>query len=551
MICQFSSTLKKHFRVVLVTHIVVATLTACATPTPSPTPFPTTIPTPTAMPQPSATPEPTATPTPTETPTPVPTPTPTPPPPASHLLDIAWDDSSIYQEGLIGSEQEVLERLPDMTVYHMDLQVPDDFLLLQGHEEVRYVNQEDESLDAVYFRLFANLAGGAATVSEVKVDGEDVEPVHESQNSAVRVPLPATLPPGEQVVIQMDFEVELPHDMEINAGMFGYFDGTLLLHNVYPVIPAYDDDGWYAEVPPRFADVTYLDASFYVVRVTLPANLVAVASGVEVSREDEADARVLTFAAGPARDFFLAAGEDYIVVSEKVGDTTVNSYTFSERADRAEVALEFATGAVKSYSERFGICPYAEFDVLNSPMWVLGMEYPGVATIGDCLYDPNETVGGSPSLEMLEVTVAHEVGHQWFYNAVGNDQVNEPWLDEAVVQYLVELYYADVYGEDAVQRWRNWMSLRWDRVDRADIPIGMPVGAYTGREYSAIVYGRGPLFMVALAEEMGQETFDGFLRDYYESHKWSIGTTETFKQLAEHHCQCNLTALFEEWVYEK
>lgn len=79
----------------------------------------------------------------------------------------------------------------------------------------------------------------------------------------------------------------------------------------------------------------------------------------------------------------------------------------------------------------------------------------------------------------------------------------------------------------------------------------MSLTDYTdGREYSGIVYGRGPLFVTALAEEMGQETFDEFLRDYYESHKWGIGTTDTFRQLAEQHCQCDLTALFEEWVYK-
>jgi aminopeptidase N len=49
---------------------------------------------------------------------------------------------------------------------------------------------------------------------------------------------------------------------------------------------------------------------------------------------------------------------------------------------------------------------------------------------------------------------------------------------------------------------------------------------------------------------MGQEKFDGFLRDYYESHQWGIGTGEAFKQLAERHCQCDLAPLFEEWVYE-
>jgi aminopeptidase N len=152
---------------------------------------------------------------------------------------------------------------------------------------------------------------------------------------------------------------------------------------------------------------------------------------------------------------------------------------------------------------------------------------------------------------MLEPSVVHEVAHQWFYNAVGNDQLDEPWLDEAIVQYVVGLYFIDVYGESTDQAWSEALYGRWDRVDRADIPIGMPVSEYTSEEYGAIVYGRGPLFIAALAEEIGQKTFDEFLRDYYESHKWGIGTSVDFKQLAEEHCQCDLTTMFEEWVYEK
>jgi aminopeptidase N len=184
-------------------------------------------------------------------------------------------------------------------------------------------------------------------------------------------------------------------------------------------------------------------------------------------------------------------------------------------------------------------------------MQALGIEYPGIVGIALNLYDPNETVAGLPSPVMMEGTVAHEVAHQWFYNAVGNDQVDEPWLDEAMAQYLTGLYYLDTYGASAARSYRSSWNSRWDRVDRVEIPIGMPAGAYVDNEYGAIVYGRGPLFVTALAEEMGQETFDEFLRDYYESHKWGIGTGDAFKQLAEGHCQCDLTALFEEWVYEK
>jgi hypothetical protein len=174
----------------------------------------------------------------------------------SQPFDMAWEDRAIFREGLIDAERAVLGDLPGATVYHMDLQIPDDFLLLQGREQVRYTNQENEPLNEVYFRLFPNVAGGEATVSAVKVDDQDVEPVYELQNSAVRIPLAAALQPGEQAVLQMDFEVKVPREMGGNYGLFGYFDDVLVLDEFYPVIPVYDDEGWNVEVPPPNGDVT-------------------------------------------------------------------------------------------------------------------------------------------------------------------------------------------------------------------------------------------------------------------------------------------------------
>ena len=81
----------------------------------------------------------------------------------------------------------------------------------------------------------------------------------------------------------MDFEVSVPREMGGNYGLFGYFDGFLVLDEFYPVIPVYDDEGWNVEIPPDHGDVTYLDASFYLVRVTAPRELMVIASGVEVS----------------------------------------------------------------------------------------------------------------------------------------------------------------------------------------------------------------------------------------------------------------------------
>ncbi len=480
-----------------------------------------------------------------------PTNTPIPTPVASDPFNTAWDDRAVFRPGLIDAEREVVARLPGASVYRLDFQIADDFLRLEGQERVRYTNQEDVTLHEVYFRLFPNTAGGKAIVSAVKVDDQDVAPTYEFADSALRVPLPTALQPGEQTVIQMDFEVEVAQEMAGNYGLFGYFEGVLVLDEFYPAIPVYDDEGWNVEVPPPNGDVTYYDASFYLVRVTAPASLTVVASGIIVGSKHEADHQVLTFAAGPARDFYLAASEKYTVVSETVGETTVNSYAFPEWADGAKLALQYAADALTSFNERLGLYPYTEFDVVSTPMQALGMEYPGAVVIALALYDPEEKVLGLPSSVVLESTVAHEVAHQWFYNAVGNDQVDEPWLDEAMAQYLTGLYYVDTYDERAAQNYRSSWDDRWNRADRADIPIGLPSAAYERADYSPIVYGRGPLFITALAEEMGQEPFDQFLRDYYQSHQWGIGTSEAFRELAEQHCHCDLTALFEEWVYER
>lgn len=467
------------------------------------------------------------------------------------LFDAGWDDRAVFRAGLTGAERSALNALPGATLYRLDLQIPADLRLLQGHEEVRYTNQESVPLNEVYFRLFPNMQGGELIISEVKVAGQEVAPVYESQNSTVRLPLATALRPGEQLLIQMDFTVEVPREMGGNYGLFGYFDGVLVLDEICPVIPVYDDEGWHVELPSTNGDLTYLDTSFYLVRVTAPADLTLVTSGVEVARERDDDRQVLIFADGPARDFYLAASDRYTVLSETVGETLVNSYAFAEDAEGARLALRYATDALRSYNARFGSYPYTEFDIVSTPMMALGMEYPGVVAIAEKLYDPTEEVAGLPSQLILESTVAHEVAHQWFYNVVGNDQVSEPWLDEAVVQYVTGLYYVDTQGENSARSYRASWNDRWERVEYADIPIGRSTGDYEGQEYGAIVYGRGPLFIAALADELGQESFDEFLRDYYVSHKWGIGTGEKFKQLAERHCGCDLTPLFAEWVYEK
>jgi len=347
----------------------------------------------------------------------------------------------------------------------------------------------------------------------------------------------------------MDFTVSVSDSLESNYGVLAYVDDVLSLAHAYPMISVYDDEGWNTELPSQNGDVTYADASFYIVRVTAPKELVLVTSGHRVSHTEIDHTQTLVVASGPARDFYLAGSPHYEEISQTFGEVTIRSYAPIESSDGAQMALDVALRAIEDFSAHYAPYPYTEFDIVSTPILALGIEYPGAIAITSRIYDVNDEYRGAPASVYMESTVAHEVGHQWFYNLVGGDQLDDPWIDESLTQFATLQYYTDEYGASGANGFRASLEGRWAGVGNAKIPIGLPVADYQDAEYGAIVYGRGPLFFVALKDVMGSDVFDEFLRDYTETYSWEIATPEGMQSLAEEHCACDLDSIFNEWVY--
>jgi len=464
-------------------------------------------------------------------------------------MQTPWDDRSIFKDGLVTSEQSVLNELQDASVYHIEFTIADNLYQITGVEEVHYTNTEDAKLNEVEFRLFPNILGGDMKISNLTVDGQPVTPEFQLANSLMIVRLLPPLEVGQSIIIKMNYTVTVPQEVELNFGVLAYYDDVLALAHAYPMICVHDDEGWNAELPPQDGDVTYADAAFYLVRIHAPKKLTLVTSGSEIQRDEDGQTQVLTVANGPARDFYLAASSTFEEVSQSSGEVTIRSYAKQDDMDGANFALETAARSIEVFSKRYTPYPYNEFDIVATTNLALGIEYPGITAITTRIYDVDGEFRGSPASIYMESTVAHEVGHQWFYNLVGNDQLDDPWLDESLTQFVTLQYYTDVYGAGGEEGFRASLESRWARVDNAKIPIGLPVADYEGAEYGAIVYGRGALFFIALRNEMGAESFDDFLKEYTKSLSWKIATPEYLKSIAEQKCSCNLDALFEEWVY--
>ncbi len=485
-------------------------------------------------------------------------------PTPSQSPDETLPDPPLPLQALLPAYAGDAARLTTATRYdiHLDVDLPQ----VRGRQEVHYTNTETVTLKEIYFRLFPVLPGygGAMTVTQVALDGQ-LQPSYLEQNgSALRVPLASPLEPGRSITLSLDFAVSVPRDNPAGYAQLDYADGLLTLPNIYPLIPAYDHAGWHIEMAPHYGDAVYSDTAFYTVEIKAPPGVLAT-TGVCSPPQAAGDVRQWTCVSGPARDFMIVWGSNYQTATQVVNGVTVRSSYLPEHAQAGQQALEYAARAVQIFSQRFGPYPFSEFDILETPTTAGGIEYPGLIVIAANLYDDPQ--------EYFEWVIAHEVAHQWWYSLIGNDQVNHPWLDEALAQYSTVLYYEEAHDSATSSYLVNAMfEQNWKKIVEAgsDAPVDQPVGAFTEQSYGEIVYLKGPLFFHALRQAMNEqvisnstcvqshdgtsqagndEKFNAFLQTYYRQNLYGVASSQdlleaAYTALDKSTVQC----LYDEWI---
>ena len=457
-----------------------------------------------------------------------------------------WDDLAPYRQAMRPAFRGDVDRFANATRYAIEVRVDIEAHAFRGTEQVRYTNHEGVPLTEIVFRLLPNTPGygGMLVVPVVTVDGTRVTTHLSLAGSALHVPLAAPLDPGETVEMGLAFEGGYPTDGAAGYAQFGTLDDVLALPNFYPMIPVYDDEGWNVELASPYGDATFTDTALYAVRVTLPGDAVLAASGVTVDRQDHGDGTAThTIASGPMRDWNMVASADYETQSTQVGDVQVTAYVRPGDAVGGANALDYAARSLEIYQEWIGPYPFNELDVVSTPTRAGGIEYPGLIVIADNLYG---RIGG-----FFEVATVHEVAHQWWYSLIGNDQLDEPWLDEALTQYTSLLYFEHRYGADSAQRFLEQMFLAQHaslQENDEDMPAGLPVAAYPEGLYAAVVYGKGPLFFHEMRRLVGDDTFYEILRAYLAQYRYGVAYPQDLLAVAEQVSGQELDALYEKWI---
>jgi len=475
------------------------------------------------------------TPVPNVTPTLAPSPTPT-------------DENAIYRAALTTAAQNDLALIDRPTRYNLTLAYDAANAVLSGSEDVRYFNRQTAPLNEIYFRLFANYpdSGGKISVTQLTVDGATATFDLQVKDTALHVPLSKPLAPNASVNLHLDFTVAVPRGKNGHYNDFLAADSVVALPSVYPLIPAYDSQGWHIELPPPYGDLVYADVSFYNVTLTVPSNMVVIASGSTVGIQDNGNnTNTFKIVGAPMRDFDINLTTQLQKASAIVGETTINAYFDLADAANGKKSLQIATDSFKTFVNRFGDYPYRELDVVETPTTAGGIEYPGVVVIARNLYeDPRQQ-------DYFEFATAHEVSHQWWYGVVGDDQVNDPWVDESLAQYSTLIYEENQYGASRGNTvLKSYFTNLYNRAkDQGhDAAVNQPVAAFSESDYGAIVYGKGPLFFDAIRKKMGDDKFFQFLKNYFERYRYKTAFPADILKTAEDTCACSLQSEYQQWI---
>lgn len=189
---------------------------------------------------------------------------------------------------------------------------------------------------------------------------------------------------------------------------------------------------------------------------------------------------------------------------------------------------------VEFHESRVAPLPYGAFRLVE-----VDMEFAGAVSYASVIF---MKTGIMAQAKKRFAILSHEVAHQWWGNAVQGDQ-HTRWISEGMANALMDLFVAHREGPEAAQDLKD---AHREQTLSALGPGARPLADVRGRP--ADYYARGALFVHALREAVGDETFWAILRAWFEEHARPGVGTPALRATAERVAGRSLAEVFEPWL---
>lgn len=362
-------------------------------------------------------------------------------------------------------------------------------------ETITLTNASSGPISRINLSVMPRAFGELTAIGSYMVDGVKTT-ASWTNNANLSLQLGRNVAVGETAVVRLVFKLRATSTVNTSLqGRFSKANGIMQVSHWFPIISdghpmRYPGDSQYtwAASKIRLELQTESDA----VRIAAPGKVI-LSSGRDHIYE-------LT----DARDFAFGASPSYRTTVGSAAGVKVVAYSTT---GSGSTALSYAMSALTRLESLLGEYPWPRFVIAQTGRNGSGNEYPGIAFLGGPLFT-SRTV------------VAHETAHQWFYAIVGNDQIDEPWLDEGIAEFLT----AYLYGG-----FESYVSSKPVNTSSTAFPnIPAPLTSEDPGSYDQTIYYKSAKFLSGLRTRMGTATFFGALRTLVDEQRGGVMTTREF-----------------------
>ena len=373
---------------------------------------------------------------------------------------------------------------------------------ISATEKIVVTNRSGGTLSKLNLSVMPRAFGELTSISRFTVDGAAVS-ARWTNNSNLELQLGRQLAVGATAVVRLAFAVRASGIIGTSLeGRLSKANGIMQVSQWFPIVSdghatRYPGDSQYTRVAKKIRLELTTDSSS--VRIAAP--------GTPVSSSGRSHVYEMT----NTRDFAFGASPNYLLAMGSAAGVSVSAYyTTGSGASAVTTAL----AAIVKYEAVYGQYQWSRLVIAQTGRNGSGNEYPGIIFLGRPMFTDREVV-------------AHETAHQWWYAMAGNNQIREPWLDEAIAEFNARYYFGT---------FEPYISTR--PVDSAihEFPnLPAPMTSSDPGSYDQTIYFRGAASLNGLRTRMGTSRFFEGLRDLFGANRNGIVTTREFYDTMTRH----------------
>lgn len=224
---------------------------------------------------------------------------------------------------------------------------------------------------------------------------------------------------------------------------------------------------------------------------------------------------------------------------------SIESWVYSK--DRIAGFYDFAVptkDVLSFFSDYVGPFAYEKIANIESPVVSGGMEAASAIGYSDKL------VTGDRSVRTRNVII-HELAHQWFGNAVTENNWDDAWLSEGFATCFTMLFIEHQYGnKEFLSEWEKAkQSFKKFYEKDSTYSIVADRTAEKGLVTNTATYQKGACILLMLRDMIGEDAFKKGIRTYYKKFMNANASTRDFQLEMEKSSHQDLSAFFNQWLH--